>query len=138
MLAAEVDITFGGMYLGVWIVEAKQSLSSPLVIEGSSWAPGRLKFFGASDVRKPEPSAVIYGENPALNGRIELEFKPEVKVMKVFAKHVRKEELVEITIIDSKTATIGYLKQEICKKWESEILYLMKGGEVLQEEKTIR
>ena len=42
-LAAEVDITFGGMYLGVWIAEANSQLTSnPLIIEGSSWAPGRL------------------------------------------------------------------------------------------------
>ena len=133
-----MDITFGGMYLGVWVLDAKQSLSSPLIIQGSSWAAGRLRFFSASDVKKPKPSADIYGENPDLNGRIELEFKPEVKTMKVYAKHVRKEELVEISIIDSKTATVGDLKQEISKKWKSDISYLTKGGEVLQEERTIR
>lgn len=119
-------------------MEAKQSLSSPLVIEGSSWASGRLKFFGASDVRKPQPSADIYGANPELNGRIELEFKPEVKTMQLHAKHVREKELVDISIIDSKTTTVGDLKQEISKKWKADILYLMKGGEVLQEDKTIR
>lgn len=138
IVAAEVDITFGGMWLGVWVVEGKQTLSSPLVIEGSSWAPGRLRFFNASDAGKPQPSVDIYGDQPALNGRIELEFKPEVKIMKVHAKHVRKEELFEISIIESKTATVGDLKQEICKMWNSDISYLLKGGEVLQEEKTIR
>lgn len=138
VVAAEVDITFGGMWLGVWVVEAKQSLSTPLVIEGSSWAPGRLKFFNASDVRKPQPSVDIYGDQPDLNGRIELEFKPEVKILKVHAKHVRGNKLSEISIIETKTTTVGDLKQEIRKKWDSDISYLLKGGEVLQEGKTIR
>lgn len=138
VLAAEVDITFGGMWLGVWVVEAKQSLSTPLVIEGSSWAPGRLKFFSALDVRKPKPSVDIYGDQPDLNGRIELEFKPEVKILKVHAKHVRGDKLSEISIIETKTTTVGDLKQEIRKKWDSDISYLLKGGEVLQEGKTIR
>ena len=133
-----MDITFGGMWLGVWVVEAKQSLSTPLVIEGSSWAVGRLKFFSASDATKPQPSVDIYGEQPELNGRIELEFKPEVKVLKVYAKHVREKKLTEISVIDSKTTTVGNLKQEIRRKWNSDISYLLKGGEVLQEEKTIR
>jgi len=133
-----VDITFGGMWLGVWVVEAKQSLSTPLVIEGSSWAEGRLKFFSDSDMTKPQPSVDIYGEKPTLNGRIELEFKPEVKMMTVHAQHVREDKLFEISIIESKTTTVGDLKQEIRKKWNSDIAYLLKGGEVLQEEKTIR
>jgi len=138
VVAAEVDITFGGMWLGVWVVEAKQSLSTPLVIEGSSWAPGRLKFFSVLDVRKLKPSVDIYGDQPDLNGRIELEFKPEVKILKVHAKHVRGDKLSEISIIETKTTTIGDLKQEIRKKWDSDISYLLKGGEVLQEGKTIR
>ena len=133
-----MDITFGGMWLGVWVVEAKQSLSTPLVIEGSSWAPGRLKFFNASDARKPQPSVDIYGDQPDLNGRIELEFKPEVKILKVHAKHVRGNKLSEISIIETKTTTVGDLKQEIRKKWDSDVSYLLKGGEVLQEGKTIR
>ena len=133
-----MDITFGGMWLGVWVVDAKQSLSTPLVIEGSSWAPGRLKFYNASDARQPQPSVYIYGDKPDLNGRIELEFKPEVKILKMHAKHVREDELFEISIIESKTTTVGDLKQEIRKKWNSDVSYLLKGGEVLQEEKTIR
>ena len=131
-----MDITFGGMWLGVWVVEANQS--TPLVIEGSSWAPGRLKFFSVSDARQPQPSVDIYGDKPDLNGKIELEFKPEVKILKVHAKHVRKDKLVEISLIKTETTTVGDLKQEICKKWNSDISYLLKGGEVLQEEKTIR
>ena len=137
IVAAEVDITFGGMWLGVWVVEAKQSLSTPLVIEGSSWAPGRLKFFSASDARKPQPSKDIYGDEPG-NGKIELEFKPESKILKVLAKHVRREEVFEISIIETKTTTVGDLKQEIRKKWNSDISCLFKGEEVLQEGKTIR
>ena len=133
-----MDITFGGMWLGAWVVEAKQSLSTPLVIEGSSWAPGRLKFFSASDARKPQPSVDIYGDQPDLNGRIELEFKPESKILKVYAKHVRRNKLFEISIIETKTTTVGDLKQEIRKKLNSDISCLLKGGEVLQEEKTIR
>ena len=133
-----MDITFGGMWLGVWVVEAKQSLSTPLIIEGSSWAPGRLKFFSASDAEKPQPSVDIYGDQPALNGRIELEFKPEVKILKVLAKHVRGDKLVEISIIEMKTTTVGDLKQEIRKEWKSDISYLLRGDQVLQEEKTIR
>ena len=137
-----MDITFGGMYLGVWKVEAKRSLSSPLVIEGSSWALGRLRFFSALDGRKPQPCADIYGETPALNGIIELEFKPEVKVMTLFAHHARKpgteKDLHKISLTDFETATVGDLKRVISKKWKTGISYLMKGGEVLQEEKTIR
>ena len=133
-----MDITFGGMWLGVWVMEARQSFSTPLVIEGSSWAPGRLKFFSASDARKPQPSVDIYGDQPELNGRIELEFKPESKILKVHAKHVRSKKLFEISIIETKTTTVGDLKQEIRKKWNSDISCLLKGGEVLQEEKTIR
>ena len=112
IVAAEVDITFGGMWLGAWVVEAKQSLSTPLVIEGSSWTQGRLKFFSPSDARKPPPSA----DQPAPNGVIELEFKPECKMLKVHAKHVKGDELFEISIIETKTTTVGDLKQEIRKK----------------------
>ena len=59
-------------------------------------------------------------------------------MLTVHAKHVREDELFEISIIESKTTTVGDLKQEIRKKWNSDISYLLKGGEVLQEEKTIR
>lgn len=137
IVAAEVDITFGGMFLGVWMVEAKRSFASPLVIEGSSWAAGRLTFFSHSDERKPQPSASFYGESPALNGLIELEFKPEA--IKVYAQHIRqKDHQCEILVVNFKTATVGDLKQEIRRKWSSDISYLTMGGKVLQEETTIR
>lgn len=140
--AAEVDITFGGMYLGVWALEAKQSIShNPLVIEGSSWADGRLRFFSDVDDNKPKPSADFYGEKPELNGFIELEFKPEVHILKIFAQHVRdqrEEKLIPVSIAPSSTTTIGDLKQEISKKWDSMISYLLRGGEILDEGKTIR
>ncbi|XP_027040919.1 uncharacterized protein LOC113669121 isoform X2 [Pocillopora damicornis] len=139
--AAEVDITFGGMYLGVWALEAKQSIShNPLVIEGSSWADGRLRFFSDVDDNKPKPSADFYGEKPELNGFIELEFKPEVHILKIFAQHVRdqrEEKLIPVSIAPSSTTTIGDLKQEISKKWDSMISYLLRGGEILDEGKTI-
>ena len=41
--AVEVDVTFSGKFLGVWTLEAQQSY--PLVIEGSSWESGKLKYF---------------------------------------------------------------------------------------------
>ena len=144
-IAAEVDITFGGMYLGVWMLEAKQSLSSPLIIEGSSWAEGRLRFFSASDKKRPQPNAEFYGEAPDLNGKIELEFKPEVPVLKLFARHVRdqrkgeEKNLVRVLLTNPNTATVGDLKQEISRRWSSGISFLLlKDGKILQEEKTIR
>ena len=141
-IAAEVDITFGGMFLGVWALEAKQSIShNPLVIEGSSWADGRLRFFSDVDDNKPKPSADFYGEKPELNGFIELEFKPEVYLLRIFAQHVRdqsKENLTPVSIAPSSTITVGDLKQEISKKWDSRISCLLKGGKVLDERKTIR
>ena len=139
---AEVDVKFGGVYLGVWALDAKQLIShNPLVIEGSSWAPGRLRFFSDADANKPKPSADFYGENPELNGFIELEFKPEVHILKIFAQHVRdqtKKKLIPVSIAPSSTTTIGDLKQEISKKWDSMISYLLRGGEILDEGKTIR
>lgn len=141
-VAAEVDITFGGIYLGVWALEAKQSIShNPLVIEGSSWADGRLRFFSNADDNKPKPNADFYGENTELNGLIELEFKPEVHILKIFAQHVRdqrEKKLIPVSIAPSSTTTIGDLKQEISKEWDSRISYLLKGGDILDEGKTIR
>ena len=140
--AAEVDIAFGGMYLGVWMLEAKQSLSSPVIIEGSSWAEGRLRFFSALDENRPEPNADLYGKTPELNGLIELEFKPEVDTLTMFAHHVREQGRglvpISIALTDSETATVGDLKREIRRKWRSNISCLLNGGKVLQEEKTIR
>ena len=134
-IAAEVDITFGGMCLGVWALEAKQSIShNPLVIEGSSWTDD-------VDDNKPKLSADFYGENPELNGLIELEFKPEVYLLRIFAQHVRdqsKKNLTPVSIAPSSTTTVGDLKQEISKKWDSRISCLLKGGKVLDERKTIR
>lgn len=140
--AAEVDITFGGLYLGVWALEAKQSVSrNPLVIEGSSWANGRLKFFSCADENKANPNVDIYGKTPALNGSIELEFKPEVYVLKVFAQHVRNqsknEGLIPVSVAFSSTTTVDDLKQEISRKWNSRISCLLKGGKMLEEGKTI-
>lgn len=139
-VAAEVDITFGGMYLGVWALEAKQLIShNPLVIEGCPWADGRLRFFSNADDNKPKPNEDLYGENTELNGLIELEFKPEVH--KIFAQHVRdqrEKKLVPVSIAPSSTTTIGDLKQEISKEWDSRISFLLKGGKILDEGKTIR
>ncbi|XP_022801957.1 uncharacterized protein LOC111339545 [Stylophora pistillata] len=140
--AAEVDITFGGLYLGVWALEAKQSVSrNPLVIEGSSWANGRLKFFSHADENKANPNVDIYGKTPALNGSIELEFKPEVYVLKIFAQHVRNqsknEGLIPVSVAFSSTTTVDDLKQEISRKWNSRISCLLKGGKMLEEGKTI-
>lgn len=140
-VAAEVDITFGGIYLGVWLVEAKQSLSNPLIIEGCTWAAGRFKFFSASDKKKLQPNADIYGERAEVDGLIELKFKPEADTMKMFVHHVREQgsyRLVPVTVADPRTATIADLKQEIKGSWGSSISCLLKGGQVLQEEETIR
>ena len=111
------------------------------MIEGSSWADGRLRFFSDVDDNKPKPSADFYGEKPELNGFIELEFKPEVHILKIFAQHVRdqrEEKLIPVSIAPSSTTTIGDLKQEISKKWDSMISYLLRGGKILDEGKTIR
>lgn len=140
-VAAEVDITFGGIYLGVWLVEAKQSLSNPLIIEGCTWAAGRFKFFSASDKKKLQPNVDIYGERAEVDGLIELKFKPEADTMKMFVHHVREQgsyRLVPVTVADPRTATIADLKQEIKGSWGSSISCLLKGGQVLQEEETIR
>ena len=139
IVAAEVDIMFGGMWLGVWVVEAKQSLSTPLVIEGSSWAPGRLKFFSASDARKPQPSKDIYGDEPALNGKIELEFKPEA--VAVFVQHVRSDKKYEVLLTGFKEATVDDLKEEINRTlWErlGIVSCLIRNRKVLEEQNTVR
>ena len=134
-----MDITFGGMWLGVLVMEAKQSLSTPLVIEGSSWAPGRLKFFSASDARKPQPSVDIYGDQPELNGRIELEFKPEA--MALFVQHVRSDKKHKALLTGFKEATVDDLKEEINRTlWErlGIVSCLIRNGKVLEEQNAVR
>lgn len=138
--AAEVDITFGGVYLGVWLVEAKRSINRPLFVQGSSWTAGRLRFFSNSDKRKPQPRADIYGEKAMLNGLIELTFKPEADTVKLFVHHVREQgsyRLIPVTVTDPMTATVADLKQDIKGRWRSNISCLLKGSQVLQEEEMI-
>ena len=137
-LAAEVDITFGEMYLGVWLVEANRDLfHNPLLIEGSSWAPGRLKYFSVSDDNKPRPSE-LFGPNPKMNGQIILEFKPEVLMLKLFVKHVWKDGGKEVLMPDFQTATIGALKERIKKIYKLNVSCLIMGGKKLLEDKTMR
>ena len=135
-----MDITFGGMYLGVWVVEAKRPLSNPLIIQGSAWAPGRLTYFSASDPDRPGPNKE-FGEKPEFNGIIELEFKPEIHVfmLKLYVQHVRKEGLEEIFMPVNEKATVGDLKKMINKKLKDKVSCLVKSNsEILQEDKTMR
>ena len=128
------------MYLGVWLVEAKRSLQSPLIVEGSSYAEGRLKFFSASDTSAPKINEDYYGRNPELNDIIELEFKPEELIVHFFVRHLpdRNNSPKDIVMSNFKTATIGDLKREINKKFSSEVALLMFDGRILEEEKTMR
>ena len=140
-LAAEVDITFGGIYLGVWIAEANSELlSNPLIIEGSSWAPGRLTYFSKGDAKRQNFDAVFFGQQPEeLNGQIVLEFKPEVLMLKLVVKHLWKEgPQKEICMPDFKTATIGELKERIKKEYNPDVSCLVMGGKILNEDKTMR
>ncbi|XP_044184365.1 uncharacterized protein LOC114948243 isoform X1 [Acropora millepora] len=138
-LDAEVDITFGGMFLGVWLVEAKRSLQNPLIVEGSPWTAGRLKFFSASDTSAPKTKEEYYGGMPGQNGIIELEFKPEVLTAHFAVQHAhnRDNSPKEIFMPNFKTATIADLKREINKKFSAEVALLMVEHCVLKEEKTI-
>ena len=138
--AAEVDITFGGIYLGVWVVEAQRSLSNALIIEGSAWAQGRLTYFSASDPNRPTPNdAEAFGEQPEFNGIIELEFKPEILMLKLLVQHVWKEPLHGIFMPDYKTATVGDLKKVINETLSNKVSCLIKNNsEILQEDKTMR
>ena len=133
------SITFGGFFLGVWLVEANSQLSSnPLIIEGSSWAPGRLTYFSKGDADRPKVNEALYGENPELNGEIVLEFKPEMLMLKLVVKHLWKEGTQkEIYVPDFKTATIGELKERIKQKCK-DVSCLVMGGKILNEEKTMR
>ncbi|XP_074638693.1 uncharacterized protein LOC141897136 isoform X2 [Acropora palmata] len=135
---AEVDITFGGMYLGFWLVEAKRSLQNPLIVEGAAWAEGRLKFFSASDTSAPKAKEEYYGGVPGKNGIVELEFKPEELKPRFCVQHVYgNNSQQEILMPNFETATIGDLKREINKKFSSEVALLMVNGCILEEDKTI-
>ena len=134
-----MDITVGGVYLGVWLVEARRSLSSPLVIEGASWAKGRLKFFSTSDPRRPSANEEL-SQQLEFNGIIELEFTPEVLLLKLLVQHVWKEETKEIFMPDFQIATIADLKHEIDKKFTDScgVSCLIMSERVLNEDKTMR
>ncbi|XP_068675088.1 uncharacterized protein [Montipora foliosa] len=135
---AEVDITFGGIYLGVWLVEAKRTLSNPLIVEGCPWAAGRLKFYNDSDTRTQEINKETYGEVSERDGIIKLEFKPEVEMLHLFVQHLHNKDVIkEISMPNFKTATVSDLKQEINKKFTSEVACVIMSGEVLEDERTM-
>ena len=120
-------------------MEAKQTLSNPLIVEGSSWTEGRLKFYNASDTRAPEANKEFYGDVSEPNGIIELEFKPEVEILHLSVRHLHnKDDLKEISMPNFKTATVSDLKQEINKKFTSEVARVIMSGKVLEEERTMR
>ena len=123
----------------MWLVEANSQLSSnPLIIEGSSWAPGRLTYFSRRDANREKVNTALYGENPKLNGEIDLEFKPQELMLKLVVKHLWKEGTQkEIYVPDFKTATIGELKERIKQKCK-DVSCLVMGGKILNEEKTMR
>ena len=128
-----MDITFGGIFLGVWLLEAKQTL----IVEGSSWAKGRLKFFSTSDKRRPAFNEE-FGQREDINGKIEFEFKPEASTLKLVVKHLWKKEEKEICMAEFKTATVKDLKREIDKKYKGGVACLIVGGKILDEDKTMR
>ena len=132
-----MDITFGGIFLGVWLLEAKQTLSNPLIVEGSSWAKGRLKFFSTSDKRRPILNEE-FGQRKELNGKIEFEFKPEASTLKLIVKHLWKQGTKEICMAEFKTATVKDLKREINTKYSCGVACLIMGGKILDEDKTMR
>ena len=124
----------------MWIAEANSQLTSnPLIIEGSSWAPGRLKYFSKGDAKRQNFDAEFFGQQPEeLNGQIVLEFKPEELMLKLVAKHLWKEgPQKEIYMPDFKTATIGDLKERIKQKYP-DVSCLVMGGKILKEDKTMR
>ena len=134
-LAAEVDITFGGIYLGVWIAEANSQLCfDPLIIEGSAWAPGRLTYFSKEDAKKQKVNVEYFGSDPAeeLNGQIVLEFKPEVSMLKLVVKHLWNEETQrEICVPDFNTANIVILKERIKQNYNPDVSCLVMDGKIL-------
>ena len=114
-------------------MEARQS--NPLIIQGSAWEEGRLTFFSATDRRRP-PTQSGFEE---ATGKVELHFKPEA--WRMFAQHVRMEQKYEILVTNFYTATVRDLKRNIETKYGSEVgivACLIKNGNVLDEEKTIR
>ena len=133
--AAEVDVTFGGRYLGLWSVDPLQT--NPLIIEGSAWEKGKLTF--ASDSHEFISSSKAHQNEFEPSGKIELEFKPEA--MALFVQHVRSDKKHEILLPDFKTATVDDLKEEINRTlWEclGIISCLIKDGKVLDEQNVIR
>ncbi|XP_078348061.1 uncharacterized protein LOC144633138 isoform X2 [Oculina patagonica] len=133
--AAEVDVTFGGRYLGFWSMDAQQA--NPLIIEGSAWEKGKLTF--TSDSPKSIPSSKAQHNEFEPSGRIKLEFKPEA--MALFVQHVRSDKKHEILLTDFKTATVDDLKEEVNRTlWErlGIISCLIKDGRVLNEQNSIR
>lgn len=133
--AAEVDVIFGGRYLGLWSMDAQQT--NPLVIEGSAWEKGKLTF--TSDSTEFIPSSNAQHNEFGPTGKIELEFKPEA--MALFVQHVRSDKKHEILLTDFKTATVDDLKEEINKTlWErlGIISCLIKDGRVLDEQNSVR
>lgn len=124
----------------MWIAEANSELlSNPLIIEGSSWAPGRLKYFSKGDAERQKVNPDYFGQEPELNGQIVLEFKPEVLMLKLIVKHLWKAGTQkEISMPDFKTATIGELKERIKQKYNPDVSCLVMGGKILNEDKTMR
>ena len=130
-----MDITFGRVFLGVWLVEAKRSLSNPLIIEGSSWAKGRMTF-----ISDTSPYIEFSGQETEFSGVIELKCKPEAPTLKLVVKHVWKDSEItkEISMPDFQTATVGDLKREINLQYRPEVSCLIMSGRVLEEDKTMR
>lgn len=116
-------------------MEAKRSLSNPLIIEGSSWKEGRMTFFSGTS-----PCIEYYRQETEFSGVIELKFKPEAPTLKLFVRHVWKdrEKTKEISMPDFQTATVGDLKREINLQYRPEVSCLIMGGKVLEEDKTMR
>lgn len=134
--AAEVDVTFGGRYLGLWSVDAQQT--NPLIIEGSAWEKGKLTF--TSDSPEFMPSSKAHQvDSVESSGKIELEFKPEA--MALFVQHVRSDKKHEILLTGFKKATVDELKEEINRTlWErlGIVSCLIRDGRVLDEQNTVR
>ena len=114
--------------------------SKPLILEGSSWAPGRLIYFSKGDANRPKVNAEFFGQQPQeLNGQIVQEFEPEVLMLKLVVKHCWKEGTQkEISMPDFKTATIGELKERIKQEYNPDVSCLVMGGKILNEDKTMR
>ena len=120
-------------------MEAKRTLSNPLIVEGCPWTEGRLKFYNASDTRAQEINKETYEEVSERDGIIKLEFKPEVEMLHLFVRHLHnKDDLKEISMPNFKRATVSDLKQEINKKFTSEVACVIMSGEVLEDERTMR